>query len=483
MHTSTRTRQGLALAAAAILLAAAPVSLAQERAVSVALGGGVTLELVLVRAGSFTQGSPPQEKDRGDDESARQVTLSRDYYLGKYPVTRGQFEAFAIESGYRTEAERGSSGGHGWDGKALVQKPGFTWRAPGFEQTNDHPVVIITYDDAQAFTGWLSKKSGREVTLPTEAQWELAVRAGSKTRFYAGDDADAAGRIGWFNANAGNGTRPVGQKKSNELGLHDMAGNVWEWCRDFYGPYPSGAATDPMVGTPPPGQDKERRVLRGGSWLKDPKNLRSAARFRSTPGTRNADIGFRVVASVDIKAAPVTGPVSAPATAPSGGTIPGNGADPGREASSPAGAAVCVCGTMVPIAAILGIAFLVLRKRGKSGGSYGVTCKITADGFFFLAPPNLRGARVFYRVTTRGRSVPGFMVLDASPTGQFVYTGAPPQRVDIDRVEQAAAAAGAGPFQSSGHSDPPFQGQDLYSGDRRGHTPHHEPFAGYPSAY
>lgn len=266
--------------------------------------GASSLELRRIPKGTFTQGSPPTEAGREAEEAQRSVTVSRAFWLGKVPVTRGQFSRFVTETRFVTDAEKGQLGGFGWDGKALVQKKDFTWRNPGFPQKDDDPVVLITFGDANAFVAWASRETGRRVRLPTEAEWEYAARAGTTTPWSGASTPDEALTIGWFKANSTNTTHTVAHKRPNAFGLFDMAGNVYEWCRDVYAPYPPGDVTDPE-NTTNSGAEPERRVLRGGSWLRDPKRGRSAARGRGVPGTRNAETGFRVAMDDDDPLAPV----------------------------------------------------------------------------------------------------------------------------------------------------------------------------------
>jgi formylglycine-generating enzyme required for sulfatase activity len=415
---------------------------------------------VLVKAGVFRQGSPPREAGRGGDEAEREVTLSSDFYIGKTEVTVAQWGRFVAETGYRSEAEKGASGGFGWDGNALVQAKHFTWRNPGYYSGDRHPVTIVTYDDALAFTAWLARRAGRGVSLPTEAQWEYAARAGSPSRYPLGDRDAVVPEIGWFKENAREGAREVGQKRANAFGLHDTAGNVYEWCLDWYGPYPAGPVRDPLE-TRSNLSDKPRRVLRGGSFLKDAAALRSAARYRNTPGSRNADNGFRVVAS-----AAASGAAARPAPA---ARAAGGSAAESEDGSAWAGLAVLGAMGLACVAMTgLVVAFLLRRRRG------GVKTRIAPDGFTLFVPGAQAGQRLRYRYRAGGQTKIGETTITGDPAeGVFVYTGERPSAVDL----LAAGAAAAPP-------PPPRRGEPrgVVSPTHR-RPDEDEPFRGYPSAY
>lgn len=310
------------------------------------LGSGVTLDLIVVGAGTFTMGSAVDEPGRGDDEPPHRVSLDSGFAIGRTAVTRGQWERFVAETAYRSEAETGTSGGWGWNGTALEQRPEYTWRNPGFPQDAAHPVCLVTFADAEAFCAWLSRRSGLAVSLPTEAEWEYACRAGTTTAWHdagpgtpdvTAGDARAA-PVAWHTKNAGNGTRPAAASRANAWGLH-VGGNVAEWCRDWYGPYPTGPVTDPCQLDPPVGE-KPRRVVRGGSWNRDPKNTRSAARFRLDPRSRNADVGFRIVLSTAVEAPDprATGERAAPEAATAMPVRDGGSRPPSEGRATPGGA-------------------------------------------------------------------------------------------------------------------------------------------------
>ncbi|MES2706844.1 MAG: SUMF1/EgtB/PvdO family nonheme iron enzyme [Verrucomicrobiota bacterium] len=295
------------------VLATAAPALAETRAFD--LGNSVRLEVRRIPKGRFLMGSPDSEAGRNADEKPHTVVLSRDFYLGRTAVTFAQWERFALETGYRSEAETGTSGGFGWNGTALEQRRDFNWRNTGYPQTPEHPVVMVTWEDSRQFLKWLSRKTGWTFELPAEARWEYACRAGTTTAWWSGNEASAAGAGIYSKESSGNQAHPVTSRPANPWGLH-ISGNVWEWCADWFGPYDFLSVTDPLQRTAP-ASDKPRRVLRGGSWLRPLKDTRSAARYRNDARSRNADNGFRVMSfGPDAAAAGSTAPPSNPPSAP-----------------------------------------------------------------------------------------------------------------------------------------------------------------------
>jgi formylglycine-generating enzyme required for sulfatase activity len=225
-------------------------------------------------------------------------------------VTRGQFRRFVDATGYKTDAEKDGRGAKGWDEEKadFEEDPKFNWQNAGFEQTDEHPVVNVSWNDAMAFCAWLSRIEGQTYRLPTEAEWEYACRAGTKTRYFSGDDpdslalsanvADATGRekyADWTWAIAGSDgyvyTAPVARFRANAFGIYDMHGNVCEWCLDWHDDeyYKRSPLDDPVCST-----RTTHPVIRGGSWINDPRYCRSANRHWDPPFDRGALLGFRV---------------------------------------------------------------------------------------------------------------------------------------------------------------------------------------------
>jgi formylglycine-generating enzyme required for sulfatase activity len=286
----------------------------------------IGVKLVLIPNGEFLMGSTPGEieevlrfdssfkKEYADDEQPRhRVRITKPFYLGVHEVTKGQFAEFVAAANYRTEAEKDGEGGWGWndsEGKLEGRKPEYTWRNPGFSQTDSHPVVNITWNDASAFCEWLSAKEGKSYRLPTEAEWEYACRSGSRSLYQFGDDPEGLAEVGnvadgtakakfsnWTTISARDGfvfTAPVGRYPANRFGLHDMHGNVWEWCADWYGGDYYGQSPQD---DPPGPASGSGRVLRGGSWRDSAGNCRSADRDGVDPSDRFNDLGFRVALS------------------------------------------------------------------------------------------------------------------------------------------------------------------------------------------
>lgn len=267
-------------------------------------------EMIVIPPGEYTMGSPAAEDSRGADEGPqRRVRIPPGLAVGRYEVTRTEYAAFMRESGHRTAGPCGVGDGSldGWR-----QDAGRSWQAPGFDQGERHPVVCVNWDDAKAYAAWLSRKTGKGYRLLSEAEWEYVARAGTTASRYWGDDAigqcrHANGADSGFGENyraearsacrdRGVHTAEVGTHGKNGFGLSDMLGNVWEWVEDcLHKDYVGG----PGDGAPWVRKgDCSRRMLRGGSWYTHPGILRSAARGRDAPASRNFDTGFRVARDI-----------------------------------------------------------------------------------------------------------------------------------------------------------------------------------------
>jgi len=234
----------------------------------------IAIEMAKIPGGTVQIGS---RSGREDERPLHTVTISA-FYLGRTPVTTGQFRTFVDETGYRTEAERGDGcvvfTGQGWD-----KTRGVSWRNPGFIQNDDHPVTCVSWNDAQEFIEWLNERTGKRYRLPTETEWEYAVGRGS--------DGDVD-EVAWTERNSGKSTHPVGLRKPNDFGLFDMIGNVWEWCEDWYGPYPAALQIDPSGP-----RNGSFRVNRGGAWYGANWECRTR-RGKNTPDDRGNGLGFRL---------------------------------------------------------------------------------------------------------------------------------------------------------------------------------------------
>jgi formylglycine-generating enzyme required for sulfatase activity len=209
-----------------------------------------SIEFCYIPAGTFRMGR---------FGNFHRVTINKSFYLGKYPITQEQWEAVMGDN-------------------------------PSDFKEEGYPVEQVSWDDCQEFIERLNQQTGQtKYRLPTEAEWEYACRAGSATAYSFGDEKKRLNEYSWYYGNSGGRSHPVGQKLSNPWGLHDMHGGVWEWCKDWYAPYPRWKAIDPEG--PSSGSD---RVLRGGSWFDGPRRCRSAFRSYFSPDFRCNFFGFRL---------------------------------------------------------------------------------------------------------------------------------------------------------------------------------------------
>jgi len=321
MASQARSGMGVVVALGVLAVAVLAARGAEGEWPPAEFTNSIGMKFVRIPGGEFRMGSTEEEikavlakypnaKEEffTNQSPAHKVHLTRAFLMGKHEVTVGQFRKFVEATRYKTEAESGAGRGQGFvfDGG---DKPDASWRKPYFEQTDAHPVLCVSWNDARKFVEWLnasdkSRPAGWTYRLPTEAEWEYAAR-GPKSLIYPwGNEWDRtrcnfAGKgtgFLWEANEIDDGfarTAPVGSfspKGDSPLGACDMAGNIWQWCEDWYATYQRGDQTDPTG--PPTG---EHRVWRGGSWAYFPWGYRSAYRNGSTPENREGDTGFRVV--------------------------------------------------------------------------------------------------------------------------------------------------------------------------------------------
>jgi sulfatase modifying factor 1 len=300
------------------------------------LTNGLDMQMVLIPPGEFSMGSdasprdlarffpdydPKRLHDLKDEAPAHKVRITRPFYMATHEVTVGQFRRFLAASGHVPESVSDGTGAYGYNpaydpaaskrGDAFEGRdPRYSWQNPGFAQTDAHPVVNVTWNDAVALARWLTQTEKRLYRLPTEAEWEYACRAGTLTQYHSGDAPASLAQVGnVFDADsavhwpqwkalalpASDGyafTAPVGQFKANAFGLHDMHGNVWEWTADWHDEgYYARSETDNPTGP----IDGLVKVRRGGSWHTWPLYARCSYRNWNAPDTRYTLVGIRLV--------------------------------------------------------------------------------------------------------------------------------------------------------------------------------------------
>ena len=229
--------------------------------ITIPVKDGICIEMVKVEAGSFNMGATPEMENPDEFEKpVHRVTLTNNYYIGKYEVTQALWKIVM-----------GSN--------------------PSNSKGDNLPVEKVSWNDCQKFISKLNKLTGKSFRLPTEAEWEYAARGGNKSRGYQYSGSNTIGDVAWYDGNSGSKTHAVGTKQPNELGAFDMNGNVWEWCQDWFNRYSSSPQTNPIGAV-----SGSCRVYRGGSWCYS-GYCRCSCRFDGTPDFRNGDLGLRLVLS------------------------------------------------------------------------------------------------------------------------------------------------------------------------------------------
>jgi formylglycine-generating enzyme required for sulfatase activity/serine/threonine protein kinase len=291
---------------------------ADHLGVPVEFSNSIGMKMVLIPPGEFLMGSSEEEiartlkeaEETGDlegygerissEDPQHKVRINRAFYFAAHELTVGQFTAFVEATGYRTAVESTDKLGSGRieiDGELRsAEKPEFSWRNVGIEQTDQHPVSNLTWNDALAFCRLLAEKEGSTYRLPTESEWEYACRAGSTSRWFFGDDETDLRQYAWCASRDGHYSKPVGQLAANGFGLYDMCGNVWEMCSDFYSPDYYGASP---VDDPACLSSTDYPVSRGGAAQWKTWAVRSAYRFSHHRNHVDLHLGFRPVRLID----------------------------------------------------------------------------------------------------------------------------------------------------------------------------------------
>ena len=241
---------------------AVPSNTISDDVITIPVKDGICIEMVKVEAGTFMMGATSEMKNPYDDEKpVHQVTLTNDYYMGKYEVTQALWQVVMGKN-------------------------------PSYFKGDNLPVNYVRWKDCQRFISKLNSMTGRKFRLPTEAEWEYAARGGKKSRGYQYSGSSNISDVAWYDGNSGDKTHPVGTKQAKELGIYDMTGNVLEWCQDWYGSYYSSSQTNPT------GSDSgSARVSRGGGWNCNASYCRLSVRFYYTPDFRLDILGLRLALS------------------------------------------------------------------------------------------------------------------------------------------------------------------------------------------
>ncbi|MCL2726950.1 MAG: formylglycine-generating enzyme family protein [Bacteroidales bacterium] len=233
------------------------------------------IEMVAVEGGMSLMGcTKEQESECSEREKPVHLVILNDFFIGKYPITQRQWR---LLMGTTLKKQRDK------------ESPS----APIFGEGDNYPMYYVSWEEAQEFIRRLNVRSRKEYRLATEAEWEYAARGGNKSQGFKYSGSNHLSEVGWYQGNSKNISHPVGTKSSNELGIYDMNGNIWEWCSDWYDDYTRSMKTDPTG--PPSGT---LRVSRGGSWGNDANRCRTSSRAGNFPARRYYVLGFRIAHSL-----------------------------------------------------------------------------------------------------------------------------------------------------------------------------------------